>query len=224
MKDQLDRGSGVVDGTRSTGGRHVGGVAVQVRGVRGKVRFFDTLVPILGLLDGQLAALGQTHLAGKGRMGLPGGRSSRRLALFHHPIHLLESETLGLPDQQVGVDRADHTGASPDEEDLRAEVLGESVSTSHRAWGYGWLAWTGLTPLSVPTMYGVMTVMIQFHSLQASVWHLNIFLHCPPSSLCLTHQLEAVDRPTPRDRIGIGKISPMTTQAPGPQVDAKKKM
>jgi len=33
-----------------------------------------------------------------------------------------------------------------------------------------------------------------------------------------------VDKPTPRDRIGIGKISPITTQAPGPQVEAKKKM
>jgi hypothetical protein len=37
-------------------------------------------------------------------------------------------------------------------------------------------------------------------------------------------QHEEVDRPTPRDRIGMGKISPMTTQAPGPQVEAKKKM
>ena len=66
------------------------------------------------------------------------------------------------------------------------------------------------------------------------------------------NQLEAVERPTPRERIGRGKISPahmehepklrhgdfemkgnnkikighapITTQAPGPQVDAKKKM
>lgn len=37
-------------------------------------------------------------------------------------------------------------------------------------------------------------------------------------------QLEAVDRATPRDRIGKGKTSPMRTQAPGPQVLAKKKM
>jgi len=60
-------------------------------------------------------------------------------------------------------------------------------------------------------------------------------------------QLEAVERATPRDRIGTvdeqkrsqgttsrardeigedlrGKISPMRTQAPGPQVEAKKKM
>jgi len=37
-------------------------------------------------------------------------------------------------------------------------------------------------------------------------------------------QLEAVDKATLRDRTGRGKISPMTIQAPGPQVEAKKKM
>lgn len=41
-------------------------------------------------------------------------------------------------------------------------------------------------------MYGVMTAMMQFQS-----------------------QLEAVDRPTPRERMGRGKISPIRTQAPG---------
>ena len=38
------------------------------------------------------------------------------------------------------------------------------------------------------------------------------------------NQLDAVERPIPRDRMGSGKISPMTTQAAGPQVEAKKKM
>lgn len=38
------------------------------------------------------------------------------------------------------------------------------------------------------------------------------------------NQFDAVDKATPRDRIGRGKISPITIQAPGPQVDAKKKM
>ena len=37
-------------------------------------------------------------------------------------------------------------------------------------------------------------------------------------------QFDAVESATPRDRIGSGKISPMTTHAPGPQVVAKKKM
>jgi len=56
-------------------------------------------------------------------------------------------------------------------------------------------------PLSVLTMYGVITAMIVFQS-----------------------QLEEVERATPRDRIGSAKTSPITTQAPGPQVEAKKKM
>lgn len=37
-------------------------------------------------------------------------------------------------------------------------------------------------------------------------------------------QFEAVERATPRERMGRGKISPMRTHAPGPQVEAKKKM
>lgn len=37
-------------------------------------------------------------------------------------------------------------------------------------------------------------------------------------------QLEAVDRPIPRARMGRGKISPMTTHAVGPQVAAKHAM
>jgi len=75
-------------------------------------------------------------------------------------------------------------------------------------------------PWSVLTMYGVMTAMMVFHS-----------------------QFEAVDRATPRERMGSGKTSPMTicsmlalarhenphqlvvlTHAPGPHVEAKKKM
>ena len=34
-------------------------------------------------------------------------------------------------------------------------------------------------------------------------------------------QLDAVDSPTPRDRIGSGNVSPITTQAVGPHVEAK---
>lgn len=39
-----------------------------------------------------------------------------------------------------------------------------------------------------------------------------------------TYQLEAVERPTPRERMVRGKISPMTIQAQGPQVVAKTEM
>jgi len=38
------------------------------------------------------------------------------------------------------------------------------------------------------------------------------------------NQLEAVDMATPLERMGRGKISPIETQAVGPQVEAKKKM
>lgn len=38
------------------------------------------------------------------------------------------------------------------------------------------------------------------------------------------NQLEDVERPTPRDRIGRGKISPTTTHAAGPQVIANVEM
>lgn len=50
-------------------------------------------------------------------------------------------------------------------------------------------------------MYGVMTAMMVFHI-----------------------QFDAVERATPRDRIGRGKISPIMIHAPGPHVEAKKKM
>ena len=50
-------------------------------------------------------------------------------------------------------------------------------------------------------MYGVMTAMMVFQS-----------------------QLDEVESATPRERIGSGKISPIRTHAPGPQVEAKKKM
>ena len=37
-------------------------------------------------------------------------------------------------------------------------------------------------------------------------------------------QFDEVERATPRARMGKGKISPMRTQAPGPQVEAKNEM
>lgn len=37
-------------------------------------------------------------------------------------------------------------------------------------------------------------------------------------------QLDAIDRPTPRERIVSGKISPVMVHVAGPQVEAKKKI
>ena len=75
------------------------------------------------------------------------------------------------------------------------------------------------SPLAVPTRYGVITLMIcgnlsapivQFQRIKVLTQFQN--------------QLEAVDNPTPRLRIGSGKIYPITTQAAGPQVAAKNMM
>lgn len=46
----------------------------------------------------------------------------------------------------------------------------------------------------------------------------------PPIKLTFHNQFEAVESPTPRDRMGNGKISPTTTHATPPQQEAKKKM
>jgi len=44
-----------------------------------------------------------THVVSEGGVGLPSNGSSRRADFFHHPIDLLESETLGFPYHKVGV-------------------------------------------------------------------------------------------------------------------------
>ena len=77
---------------------------------------------LLVLLDGDLAFLGETHLGGKGRVGLPAGRLARGAGLLHHAVDLLQRETLGFPHREVSVDEAEDAGRAPDEEDTRAEV------------------------------------------------------------------------------------------------------
>ena len=61
----------------------------------------------------------------------------------------------------------------------------------------------------------------------AMIWDLLVYHFGKGGGEGLTqfqNQLDAVERPTPRDRIGSGKISPMTTQATGPQVEANMLM
>lgn len=74
-------------------------------------------------------------------------------------------------------------------------------------------------------MYGVMTEIMQFQSCGEERDQRFGLGEGARKSLRegrrLT-QLLAVLRPTPRLRMGRGKISPIKTQAPGPQVDAKK--
>jgi hypothetical protein len=77
------------------------------------------------------AIVGHTHLAGESGVRPPRSRVSWRLSLFHHSVDLFEGQTLGLPDEEVGVEHAQDTGRSPEEEDLGAEVLGVSRVLKH---------------------------------------------------------------------------------------------
>ena len=87
---------------------------------------------LLVLLDWELALVVETHLGGVGGVWLPRWRESGSANLLHHSVDLLERKTLGLPDEEVGVDVADDTERSPDEEDLGLEV--GLVGTDH-VWG-----------------------------------------------------------------------------------------
>lgn len=141
--------------------------------------------------------LGESHVGGEGGVRLPLGRGPWR-GLLHHLVDLLEGESLGLGDEEVGVEEGAGAEGSPDEEHLGLEIA--LVLVNH--------VWSDdgddLSRLLVkPITYATHTSLLltQFQS-----------------------QLDAVDRATPRERMGRGKISPMTTQAPGPQALAKKKM
>ena len=77
--------------------------------------------PALDILDlgVQLAIL---H-GGRGESGgrLPAGRGTGG-GLLHHLVNLLEGETLGLRNEEVGVDECASAQTSPHEEDTRLEV------------------------------------------------------------------------------------------------------
>lgn len=59
--------------------------------------------------------------ASKSGIGLPLGRVSG-VGLLHHLVNLLQSKTLGLGDEEVGVDESAETQTAPDEEDGRLHV------------------------------------------------------------------------------------------------------
>lgn len=65
--------------------------------------------------------LGETHLGRVGGLRLPLGRGTRS-GLLHHPVDLLQGETLGFGNQEVSVDAGAGTERAPDEEHLGAEV------------------------------------------------------------------------------------------------------
>jgi len=57
-----------------------------------------------------------------------------RVGFFQHTIDLFEGESLGLGDEEVGVDEASGTERSPNEEDARTEI-GVTFALSNHVWG-----------------------------------------------------------------------------------------
>lgn len=76
---------------------------------------------VLHNLRCQRSLLGETHLSRVGGGGLPFRRCAGS-SLFHHPVDLLQRQTFGLGDQEVGVDEANGAEGTPDPEDIGAKV------------------------------------------------------------------------------------------------------
>lgn len=77
----------------------------------------------LDILDDLLVelAIDKTHIGSEGGVGHPLGGCPGG-GLLHHAVDLLESEALGLGDEEERVDEAAGAEGTPDEEDLCAEV------------------------------------------------------------------------------------------------------
>lgn len=70
----------------------------------------------------------QSNLGSKGAVRLPLSGSARS-SLFHHLVNLLKGQTLGLGNEEVGVDKGTGTQRTPDEEHLGTKVT--FVGLSH---------------------------------------------------------------------------------------------
>lgn len=73
-----------------------------------------------------LSLLVQSDIGSKGAVRLPLGGSARS-SLFHHLVNLLKGKTLGLGDEEVGVDKGAGAQRTPDEEHLSAKVTLVSI-------------------------------------------------------------------------------------------------
>jgi hypothetical protein len=76
---------------------------------------------ILDNLQVELATVGVTDGAGESLVGDPLGGGTRG-GLLHHAVDLLERKTLGLGNQEEGVNEGACTETSPDEEDGRSKI------------------------------------------------------------------------------------------------------
>jgi len=123
----------------------------------------------------------------------PSGAGARR-RLLKHLVNLLQAETLGLGNKEVRVDQAASAQRTPEEKHLGTEV--------------------GIT--------GILTDQVRRDDGDELEGSARIYVERKwDKHTVFQSQLDAVERPIPRERIGSGKISPITTHAPGPQVLAK---
>lgn len=113
-------------------------------------------------------------------------------------VNLLEGEPLGLVDEEVDEGDAQETAGEPDEEDLGLEV--------------------GLSAAVVDEVGSRVSCV----ELAAATEDIAVRFNLPIAQL--KSQLVAVVILRDLARVLRGKISPVTTQARGPQVEAKKKM
>lgn len=125
----------------------------------------------------------QTQLTSKSAVRLP-ARALHRADFLQHLIDLLQAEALHLRNEEEGEDDRQNAKRAPQEEDFGAEV-GVSLAGADEV-GCD----DGLKMVSEGLLLGeiLRLTMIQFHN-----------------------QLLAVESPTPRARIGRGKISPTTS-------------
>lgn len=113
-------------------------------------------------------------------------------------IDLLEGETLGLVDEEVDEGDAQETAGEPDEEDLGLEV-----------------GLSGTVVDEVGSRVGCL-------ELATALKDVTVEFNLPIAQL--KSQLVAVVILRDLARVLRGKISPVTTQARGPHVEAKKKI
>jgi len=73
-------------------------------------------------LDWQDSIGCHAHISSESGVWFPAGRVSWTSSLLHHSVDLLESKSLGLPDEEVGVEQAEDAGGTPEEEDFGFEV------------------------------------------------------------------------------------------------------
>jgi hypothetical protein len=59
-------------------------------------------------------------------------RGVTRSGLFHHAVNLFQGKSLGLINEEIGIEEAEKAERPPDEEDLGAKI---ALVGSHHVWG-----------------------------------------------------------------------------------------